>query len=264
MAGEQSRGDRMTVHGFDRLLTVQRPVVLAHIRSIRRSHPDAPPEVIIRVLERRFLTAVTVGGAAVGAASAVPAVTTWISLALSGVELAGFLEASSLFAQSVTEVHGTPVEDPDRARALVMALVLGQTGQQIIRQYAAQAAGRGPAKPVFWGEVISSSLPATVIGPLADGLQKHFVRRFAVTQGSNAIGRLLPFGIGAVIGGGGNHLLGRAIVRASREAFAAPPATLAPWLEPAATDRRIGVGKRLPRTPRRERPKPLPPGEGVS
>ena len=53
-----------------------------------------------------------------------------MTLALSGVETAGFLEASALFAQSVTEVHGIAVDDPERARALVMTMMLGYGGLQ--------------------------------------------------------------------------------------------------------------------------------------
>jgi hypothetical protein len=34
------------VTGFDRVMAIQRPVVLAHIRSIRRRHPEASPEQI--------------------------------------------------------------------------------------------------------------------------------------------------------------------------------------------------------------------------
>ena len=247
--------DRMVVTGIDRLLTVQRPVVLAHIRSIRKGNPTASPDAIIRILERRYLTAVTMGGAAVGATAAVPAITTGISLALSGVETAGFLEASSLFAQSVTEVHGIPVSDPDRARALVMAMVLGNAGRQVISQLAGQATGVGPAKTAFWGEQIGRVLPKSAVGPIADQLKKHFIKRFAVTQGSNVVGRLIPFGIGAVIGGGGNHLLGRAIVRASREAFHAPPTVLPPWLEPVGIEGSRRRAKKQPNQllPRREK-----------
>ena len=248
--------DRMVVTGIDRLLTVQRPVVLAHIRSIRRGNPTASPDAIIKILERRYLAAVTMGGAAVGATAAVPAITTGVSLALSGVETAGFLEASSLFAQSVTEVHGIPVSDPDRARALVMAMVLGNAGRQVIAQVASQATGVGPAKTVFWGEQIGSVLPKSAVGPIADQLKKHFIKRFSVTQGSNVVGRLLPFGIGAVVGGGGNHLLGRAIVRASREAFHAPPVVLPPWLEPVGITGPKRKPKKQPNQllPKREKP----------
>ena len=219
--------------GVDRLLTVQRPVVLAHIRSIRRSRPNASPAEIIGVLERRFLTAVTTGGALVGASSAVPAIGTGTSLALSGVETAGFLEASALFAQSVTEVHGIVVDDPDRARALVMTMVLGTAGSDLVTQLAGQAAG-GSGKTAFWGDLLTKSMPRSVVGPIADQLKRTFLKKFAVAQGGNVIGRLIPFGIGAIVGGGGNHLLGRQIVRAARGGFSTVPTVFPAWLEPEA------------------------------
>jgi hypothetical protein len=238
--------------GIDRLLTVQRPAVLSHIRSIRRGHPTAGPAELIRILERRFLLAVTTGGAVVGATSIIPAVGTGASLALSGVETAGFLEASALFAQSVTEVHGIVVDDPDRARALVMAMVLGTAGSDLVKQLAGQATGKAPTRTSFWGEMITKSLPRTVVGPIADQMKKTFIKRFAVAQGTNAAGRLIPFGIGAVIGGGGNHLLGRQIVKSSREAFGAPPVMVPSWLEPVIRQ------PKAPKTPKALKPPKAP------
>jgi hypothetical protein len=239
------------VRGVDRVLTVQRPVVLAHIRSIRKGRPDATPAQIIRILERRYLAAVTTGGALVGASAAVPAIGTGASLALSGVETAGFLEASALFAQSVTEVHGIVVDDPDRARALVMTMVLGSAGTDLVTQLAGQVAGTGAARNAFWGEMITKSLPRTVMGPIADRIKKTFLKRFAVAQGTNVVGRLIPFGIGAVVGGGGNHLLGRQIVRTSREGFGPPPPTFPEWLNPVIKAPRAQRTPRVKREPKR-------------
>ena len=237
----------MMVRGVDRLLTVQRPVVLAHIRSIRRGRPDASPAEIIRILERRYLLAVTGGGAAVGASAVIPAIGVGTSLVLSGVETAGFLEASALFAQSVTEIHGIVVDDPDRARALVMTMVLGTAGTDLIRQLAGQATG-GPGKSAFWGEMVTKSLPRTVMGPIADQMKKTFVKKFSVAQGTNVVGRMIPFGIGAVIGGGGNHLLGRQVIRASREGFAAPPAEFPDWLAVQPKAPKLPKAPRKPKT----------------
>jgi len=222
----------MMVRGIDRLLTVQRPVVVAHIRSIRRARPAATPADIIRTLEKRYLIAVTTSGAVVGASSAIPAVGTGTALALSGAETAAFLEASALFAQSITEVHGIVVDDPDRARALVMTMVLGTAGSDLVKQLAGQAAGSGPVRAAYWGELVTKSIPRNLIGPIADRIKSSFLKRFAVSQSTNVVGRLIPFGIGAVIGGGGNHLLGRQIVRTSRAGFGPPPATFPAWLEP--------------------------------
>jgi hypothetical protein len=210
------------VQGVDKVLSVQRPVVLAHIRSIRASKPDASPAEIIAILERRFLTAVTSGGALVGASAVLPAVGVGTSLVLSGIETAGFLEASALFAQSVTEIHGIAVVEPERARTLVMAMMLGTGGQELLQQVAAQAAGGG-TRTAYWGEFVTKSLPRAAFGPVSDRIRTAFLKRFAVTQGASVIGRAIPFGVGAVVGGTGNHLLGRKIVRSARSAFGPAP-----------------------------------------
>jgi hypothetical protein len=221
----------MSVRGFDRLVTTQRPAVLAHVRNTRRSHPDATPEQIIRILEKQFLSAVTAGGAGVGAAAVVPGVGTGISLALTGVETAAFLEMSALFAQSITEIHGIAVSDPDRARTIVMAMMLGAPGAELVRSLAAQATGTGVPRTAFWGDVIGRSVPQAFTGPIADRVKRAFIARFARNTSAGAVGRLLPFGIGAVVGGTASHLLGRKIVAASRDAFGPAPSTFPANLE---------------------------------
>jgi hypothetical protein len=240
------------VQGFDRLLSVHRPAVLMHIRTIRRSKPDATPDQVIASLERRFKWAVTGGGAAVGAAPPIPPVGTGVSLALSGADTVGFLEATALFAQSVSEVHGVPLDDPERARALVMGLMLGGTGQELLQQFAGQAAGRG-TRAGYWGEVVTKQLPGPAFNMVADRIRSAFIKRFAATQGTSAVGRLIPFGIGAAIGGVGNHVLARGIISASREAFGPVPVTFPETLgfvpkPPKAP--RTARGPRLLRAPR--------------
>lgn len=218
--------------GLDRLLAIQRPVVLAHLRTIRRNHPNATPDEIVRILERRYLTAVTTGGAAVGATAVVPGIGTGVTLALSGVETAAFLEATALFAQSVAEVHGLHVENPDRARALVMTLMMGSEGVDLVRQFAARATGAGVSRDAYWGEIITSGLPKAVMGQVVDRLRRMFIKQFAVRGGAGIIGRAIPFGIGAAIGGAGNHILGRRVLQHARLAFGAAPALLPVELEP--------------------------------
>ena len=219
-----SQGSQAFGRGLDMLLSVQRPAVLAHIRSIRKSKPDATPAQLIAILEKRYLAAVTTGGAAVGVAAALPAIGTVASLALSTAETAGFLEASALFAQSVTEVHGIAVVDPQRARTLVMTMILGSAGTELVEQLAGEIVGVAPARSAFWGELVAKNIPRSAIGQVARPMRSYFVGRFATREGAGIIGRAIPFGIGAVIGGVGNHFLGRRVVQSARTAFGAPPA----------------------------------------
>ncbi|MET0724963.1 MAG: hypothetical protein ABWY36_01340 [Leifsonia sp.] len=221
-------------------LGVQRPVVLAHIRSIRRRHPDATPEQLIRILERRYMAATTTGGAAVGATAVIPGIGTGMTLVLSGIETAGFLEATALYAQSVAEVHGIAVADPDRARALIMTMMLGSEGTDLVRQLAGQVSGDGVARAVYWGELVTNNLPRAIMGPLADRLKTMFIRRFSVGAGASVVSKAIPFGVGAVIGGVGNRIISGRVVHASRLAFGVPPITLPAELEPAAVEIVLG------------------------
>ena len=220
------------VRALDRVLAIQRPAVLAHLRGIRLRHPDASSADLVRILERRYLAAVTTGGAAVGATAVVPGIGTGITLTLSGIETVAFLEATALFAQSVAEVHGIPVDNPDRARALVLTLMLGKEGIDLVAQLAGQAAGKGTTRDRYWGELVTKTIPRAAVGPLVDQLKNSFMRHFAVRGGASWIGKALPFGIGAVVGGAGNNILGRRVLVNSRRAFGLPPVVLPLELEP--------------------------------
>lgn len=230
------------MRGIDRALAIQRPVVLAHLRSIRKRHPLASPQQLVAILERRYVAAVTTGGAAVGATAVIPGIGTGITLALSGVETAGFLEATALYAQSLSELHGIAVSEPERARALVMTMMLGREGSDLVRQLAGQLSGSGLPRTRYWGELVTSSLPTAVLGPLVDRLKSAFIRQFAVRGGASILARAIPFGVGAVIGGAGNNILARRVLHNSRLAFGAAPDMFAAALEPPT---------RIVRTPRR-------------
>ncbi|WP_431280232.1 hypothetical protein [Leifsonia poae] len=224
---------------LDRFLAIQRPAVLAHLRSIRRRNPEATPAQLAIILQRRYLAAVTTGGAAVGVTAVIPAIGTGVTLALSGVETVAFLEATALYAQSLSELHGIAVDDPDRARALVLTMMLGREGSDLVRQLAGQLTGAGSSRSTYWGELVTASLPTMVVGPLVDRLKSVFIRQFAVRGGTTMIARAIPFGVGAVIGGAGNNILGRRVVQNSRLAFGVAPMEFAPALTLTARTVRV-------------------------
>ena len=98
--GGTPRGGQLptgVVTGFDRVMADPSPRRARPHPQHPPPHPEATPEQLVRILERRYLAAVTSGGAAVGATAVIPGVGTGITLALSGVETAGFLEATALF-----------------------------------------------------------------------------------------------------------------------------------------------------------------------
>lgn len=233
------------VKTIDAVVEKQRPLVVNHLREVRRKNPQLSPEHLIARLEKQYLAAVSTSGAAVGATAVAPGVGTAASLGLTVAETVAFLEASAFFAQAVTEVHGLHVRDPERSKALVMSLMLGSEGSSLVRRVTEQSLGRGAANDAFWGQLITTTLPSGfVANTIVDYLKRAFLKRMTAQTGKSMLGRALPFGIGAVVGGVGNHILGRHIVRNARDAFGPPPAWFDPDLEPLPKAQRP---KRLPR-----------------
>lgn len=215
-----------------RLLAVQRPAVLAYLRMLRRKHPDASPAEIADIVRKHYLWAATGGGAAVGATAVVPGLGTLAAAGVAAVETAGFLEASALYAQAITELHGLPVRDPQRADALVMGLMLGNAGKDLVKKFSAQAAGDGPALTSHWGPMVAKQIPAQMMDTLTKRMRKTMMRKYAARTGGSLVGRLMPFGVGAVIGGVVNHQMARTVIRHSQSAFDPFPGGFSPDLDP--------------------------------
>lgn len=227
------------VKTIDTVVARQRPLVVNHLREVRRRNPELTPEQLIARLEKQYLAAVSTSGAAVGASAVAPGVGTAASLGLTVAETVAFLEASAFFAQAVTEVHGLHVRDPERSKALVMSLMLGKEGSSLVRRVTEQSLGRGMAGDAFWGQLITTTLPSGfVANTIVDYLKRAFVKRMTVRTGTSMLGRALPFGVGAVVGGVGNHILGRHIVRSARDAFGPAPAWFDAALEPLPKSQR--------------------------
>lgn len=72
-------------------------------------------------------------------------------------------------------------------------------------------------------------MPITTLRRINGILGRHFVTKYGTKQGIIVLGRMAPFGIGALIGGGANAALAALAVRAGRRAFGPAPAA---WPEP--------------------------------
>lgn len=202
---------------------VQRPIVLAYLKRLRRKHPEASSAQLAKIVERNYLAVATGSGAAVGGTAAVPAVGTTAALGLSVAATLGFLEASALYAQALAELHGIAIEDPDRSRVLVMAVLMGEEGSSMIAGLTAQAAGRGGGPVKGWARAFGAGKPASFYTSMQNTLQKRFMRKVVGAQAASVLGRVVPFGIGAVIGGAGNRYLAKRVIDTAATAFAGIP-----------------------------------------
>ncbi|MET9492216.1 hypothetical protein [Nocardia sp. NPDC006630] len=193
---------------------IQAPLAAKYVGRLRRKHPGRSPEDITHGLEWRYLTIVTVSGTVAGLSAAVPGVGTLIGLAVSGVESVFFLEASALYAASMSAVHGMESLPPKQRRTLIAGVVLGEAGSEMLGKSASQSARD-------WATVVADKLP--VVRNIDNAMAKRFIGGFIVKRGVLMFGKTLPAGIGAVIGGVGNHALGKTVITNAHNTFGSAP-----------------------------------------
>lgn len=220
LTGNDGRPQQPVQNAILRILGVQRPLVLAYLRGLQRRHPEAGAYDLARYAERDYLRAVTGTGAAGGAAAVVPGVGTVASLGISSGVAVAFLEATALYAQTIAELHGIAVEDPEAAKALVMAVMLGDEAAGLLAGVSDQIlVGKSM---VGWGSAFGVATGRGGTWKLVGKeLQSRFLRHFAASQAAGAVGRAMPFGIGLAVGGVANRVLGRRVVASTLAAFAA-------------------------------------------
>ena len=218
---------------LDNVLRMQRPLALSIVKKLREAHPDETPEQIHKRLDRTYLRDITaiggvtgasafVPGGVTGASAFVPGVGTVTSMSLSALAVGGYLERTALYAQAVAELHGVHVHDAETARSMVMAIMLGEEGSQLMNTVLLQT-GKAGGVSNKWGMLLGNSSSGKMFS-VERTIRNMFIRRFLTRQTGALLGRALPFGVGAVVGGGANLTLGKDVVRNTRRAFGDAPA----------------------------------------
>ena len=165
---------------LDTVLRVQRPLALSMVKSLRSAHPDETPEKILRRLERNYLRDVTAIGGVTGASAFVPGIGTVTSMGLSALAVGGYLERTALFAQAVAELHGVHVENPEVARSMVMAIMLGEEGSQLMNTVLLQT-GKASGVSNRWGMLLGGKSAGKTFS-VERTVRNMFIKRFLTRQ----------------------------------------------------------------------------------
>ncbi|GAA2177198.1 hypothetical protein GCM10009784_26870 [Arthrobacter parietis] len=200
----------------DAALNMQVPAATAYVDGLRAKNPDASPADLLKKLNRRFLAATSASGASVGAAAAAPGVGTGVSLALSAGESVVSLEATVFYVFAVGALHGVSVREIERRRTLLFAILLGNSADRVVHDVAGRTGKH-------WAKAAIDAIPMEGIRRINGVLGHNFVTKYGTRQGVLVLGRAIPFGLGAAIGGGMNYAIGQAVVKSTRRVFGPTP-----------------------------------------
>jgi hypothetical protein len=182
------------------------------VGGLRRNSPQSTDAQLLKQLNVAYISTVTSTGAATGAAAAAPGVGTAIGLLAAAGDTSWFLTATSGYVLAVAELRGVQLENFEHQRALVLMVLAGGGGSTFVSTAASRT---GP----HLGEIVTNAVPPRTMRSINRTLGANFVTKYGAKRGIIAIGKVAPFGIGLVIGAGGNLFMARSVITTTKAMF---------------------------------------------
>jgi len=203
---------------IDAALKVQAPLARTYVEHLRAKHPEATDRQLLEKVTTRFTALTTATGAGIGGVAALPGIGTAAAVGLTVGEGLSFAESCAFLTLAAADIHGVDMTDRETRRLVLLGVLGGERGAEIV----AKALGR---QGLRWNSVLGGGggfLP----GLVSKQVNKYVRRRVVARTGGLWLARLLPFGIGAVLGGLGARVVARSVVEAMLEIFGQGPGTL--------------------------------------
>lgn len=171
-------------------------------------------------ITRRYAREMAAVGAAAGAAAAVPGTGAITLVGTAAAELGWFAARTGDLILAIAAVYGHTTASVEERRAWVLSvLAFGDAAPAGFTRIAGEV-GKG------LGRRATERIPPEALRAINRALGRTIVTRYGTKRGAVALGRALPFGIGAAIGGGANYAFARAIARQATLFFGDLPAPL--------------------------------------
>ncbi|MCP3989081.1 MAG: EcsC family protein [Actinomycetia bacterium] len=232
------------------LAAVDRAVDQRWDRALVRAHEasgetlDERLKAVTKTLSRELVSL----GAATGAAAAAPGLGTAGAVSMLVAEVGWFGLRATDQIMTIGALYGRVESTPDERRAWVLSvLAFGEQAAEefvnLLGEVDHEVAMRsGKVAVVLAGIMQGDKATVDTLRRVNTMLAARVMAKYGSNRGMVTLGRLLPFGVGAVIGGGVNWTLSRALTRQSRRFFDGyhllvtppPPRLLPPPTPPSA------------------------------
>ena len=209
-----SRSGRSTAleRALDKALAIPAARIEERVARMRRDRPGADAAELVEMAASRFRRDAGLSSGAVGASAALPAISTGAAAALTVGQSAAFIASAVTYVLTVAEIQGVHVVDTERRRALVLSALLGKEGSEAVQ-------GQLGLSSMFWAAQLLMQMPLPSVKSINAHLIKRVAKRSAAKGGALALGRLLPFGIGAAIGWKGGRALANQVIEGAQAAL---------------------------------------------
>lgn len=190
------------VAALDKTATMKSGLVVKYVDRLKAKNPDADNAEIQKIMDKHFMLAVTGSGASAGSAAAIPAIGFITGAVAVSAESLLFLDTAAFYAVASAHLRGVDITDPERRKAIVLVAVLGSEGSAI-------------ADATFAGGSLMNMVGRSSTAKLTE--VNNFMFKYALKKISKSVrlawlGKLMPLGIGAVLGSIANRKIGQKVI----------------------------------------------------
>ncbi len=173
----------------------------------RAAETHGTTEQRIAEVYQAFQKELTAAGAATGAAAATPGIGTAAAASWLSADVVWLALRSADLIMTIAAIHGHTDSTVDQRRAWVLSILA--FGDEAAVEFGTLVEQMNIGTSASAG----MRMPLEVIERVNTSLGSHVLTKYGTRRGIATVGRLLPFGIGAVIGGGANFTMTRNLAK---------------------------------------------------
>lgn len=202
---------RRFFRAVDKASDVQSPAIEKYVSYIQRRHGRKSLERQQKVIDRHFRTLATGTGAGTGALAFFPGIGTLLSAGAAGGEALGVVEVFALYTLSSARLRGVDISHQEARRRLILFSIAGAAGSDAVSLASGEKGVRGLRKLGSSGDAEKRSINSR-LGRIA-------FRQLRRRMVGGAFSKMLPLGVGAVLGARSNRKLANMMIRHTRGVF---------------------------------------------
>lgn len=191
---------KFLVLALDKAASIQATTIIKYVEWLKRRNSSASAIEIQQLLDKHFLRTITGSGAAAGITAALPGVGLITGTAAVGAESLLFLDAATFYALGSAHLRGIDITNVERRKAIVLLALLGAEGTALT-----DSSLTNPARML-------SKTSTSRLTEFNTYLFKLAMKRISKSMRLAWLGKLMPLGLGAVLGSVANRKIGRKLV----------------------------------------------------
>lgn len=212
---DPDNADRYTttlLSSLDKAVSVQSGVISKYVDNVRNKTEslDEAQELI----NKHFKRITTGTGAGAGAAASIPGIGLFAGVAAIGAESVVFLEAAAWYILASAKLRGLDIHDAEQRRALVLLVLSGSKGSAIVDTLVGDL-GQGGVSLKSASALTRFSAPT--LSSVNSRLARTFLKQATGRLKWAWLSKLMPLGIGAVLGSIANRKLADRVMKHAYE-----------------------------------------------